>query len=63
MELILKKLESGICTFTINRPDHYNALNRDVLIELDSKLNLIDKQTDCRAIILTGGLFFSKNLI
>ena len=34
MELILKTLENGICTLTINRPDQYNALNKDVLIEL-----------------------------
>ena len=54
MELILKKLENGICTFTINRPDQYNALNKDVLTELDSKLDSIIEDTDCRVIILTG---------
>ena len=35
MKLLLEKLEKGICTLTINRPDQYNALNRDVLTELD----------------------------
>ena len=54
MELILKKLENGICTFTINRPDQYNALNKDVLTELDSKLDSIIEDTDCRVIIITG---------
>ena len=54
MELILKKLENGICTFTINRPDQYNALNKDILTELDSKLDSIIEDTDCRVIIITG---------
>ena len=54
MKYIIEKLENRICTLTINRPDQYNALNRDVLIELDSKLDLIIEETDCRVIILTG---------
>ena len=54
MNLILKKLEHGICTLTINRPNQYNALNQAVLLELDSQLDLIIKETDCRVIILTG---------
>ena len=54
MSFILNKLENKICTLTINRPDQYNALNRDVLIELDSKLDSIIEATDCRVIILTG---------
>ena len=37
MKNILEKIEDRICTLTINRPDQYNALNRDVLIELDAK--------------------------
>ena len=54
MSFILEKLENKICTLTINRPDQYNALNRDVLNELDSKLDSIIEKTDCRVIILTG---------
>ena len=54
MSFILKKLDNGICTLTINRPDQYNALNRDVLTELDSKLDSNIEKTDCRVIILTG---------
>ena len=54
MEYILKKIENKICTLTINRPDQYNALNKDVLIELDSKLDSIIEDTDCRVIIITG---------
>ena len=54
MKVILEKLENNICTLTINRPNEYNALNRDVLIELDSKLDFIIEEADCRVIILTG---------
>ena len=54
MRFILEKLENKICTLTINRPDQYNALNRDVLNELDSKLDSIMEENDCRVIILTG---------
>ena len=54
MRFILEKLENEICTLTINRPDQCNALNRDVLTELDSKLDLIIEGEDCRVIILTG---------
>ena len=54
MSFILEKLENKICTLTINRPDQYNALNRDVLNELDSKLDSIMEENDCRVIILTG---------
>ena len=54
MRFILEKLENEICTLTINRPDQYNALNRDVLTELDSKLDSNIEKTDCRVIILTG---------
>ena len=54
MSFILDKLENEICTLTINRPDQYNALNRHVLNELDSKLDSIMEENDCRVIILTG---------
>lgn len=54
MSFILEKLENKICTLTINRPDQYNALNRHVLNELDSKLDSIMEENDCRVIILTG---------
>ena len=54
MKYILEKLENKIFTLTINRPDQYNALNQEVLIELDAKLDWILQETDARAVILTG---------
>ena len=32
---IIEKIEINICTLTLNRPDQYNALSRDLLLELD----------------------------
>jgi len=54
MTFILKKIKNKICILTVNRPEHYNAVNMDVLSELDAKLDWIVEETDCRAVILTG---------
>ena len=54
MDLILKKIEKDICTLTINRPEQYNALNIEVLTELDSILNWILEETTVRVVIITG---------
>jgi len=54
MTFILKRIENKICTLMVNRPEQYNAVNMDVLTELDAKLDWIIKETDCRAVILTG---------
>ena len=37
MEMILVEIKNDICTLTINRPEQYNALNIDVLKELELK--------------------------
>lgn len=44
----------GIFTVTINRPDKLNALNREVMNELNSVLDEIGSNSDIRAVILTG---------
>ena len=54
MDLILIKIEKDICTLTINRPDQYNALNLEVLKELNLKLDWILEETNIRAVIITG---------
>ena len=54
MNLILSKFKKHVYTLTINRPKQYNALNIDVLKELDSQFDDIANQKDCRAVILTG---------
>ena len=54
MSIVLSKLENNVCTLTINRPDQYNALNKDVLKELDKKIEWIENEKKCQAVILTG---------
>ena len=54
MNVIISKYNNNICTLIINRPEHYNAINKDVLIALDQQLTQIQNNEDCRAVILTG---------
>jgi len=54
MEMIIVKIENDICTLTINRPEQYNALNIDLLRELELKLDWILEETSVRVVIITG---------
>ena len=54
MNLVLSKFKNKVCTLTINRPEQYNALDIDVLKELDAQFDAISNQKDCRVVILTG---------
>ena len=54
MKYLLNKLENQICTLTINRPEQYNALNINVLKELDNSLDWILNETDSKVVIITG---------
>jgi enoyl-CoA hydratase len=54
MSLIILELINKVCILTINRPDQYNALNEDVLKELDENIQCIENEKNCLAVILTG---------
>ena len=54
MNLVLSKFRNNVCTLTINRPKQYNALNIEVLKELDSQFDAISKKKDCQVVILAG---------
>ena len=54
MSLIIFELINNVCILTINRPDQYNALNEDVLKELDKNIQCIENEKNCLAVILTG---------
>ena len=54
MNTVISKLKDNVCTLTINRPDQYNALNQDVLKELENKIKWIENEKNCLAVILTG---------
>jgi enoyl-CoA hydratase len=53
-ETLLTSLENGILTVTINRPDKLNALNREVMADLDAVLNEIESNSEIKAVMLTG---------
>ena len=53
MDFILYEVDGAVGTITINRPKALNALNSQVLDELDATLDAIDLDT-VRAVILTG---------
>lgn len=52
--LLLEVDESGICTLTINRPDKLNALNSQVLEELDDAVDAIKENYKVNAVVITG---------
>ena len=51
--LIIQK-EDNICIVRINNPQSMNALNSDVLSELDAAFSSIDQDADIDAVILTA---------
>jgi enoyl-CoA hydratase len=53
-QTLLTSLEDRIFTITINRPEKMNALNRDVLSDLDSAVDEIYNNKDVSAGIITG---------
>jgi enoyl-CoA hydratase len=52
--LVLSKKEKGIGLITINRPEVYNALNHELLIELSNVLREIKSDSEIEVIIITG---------
>ena len=52
--LIVSTDDDGICLVTINRPDKLNALNAQVITDLESVFAAIRTDEDVRAVILTG---------
>ncbi|HEV7333179.1 MAG TPA: enoyl-CoA hydratase-related protein [Flavisolibacter sp.] len=53
-QTLLTTLENNILTITINRPDKLNALNRDVMHDLDAVLDEVESNNGIKAVILTG---------
>ena len=51
---ILYVKQNGIATITINRPQALNALNQEVLNELEQAVSLLEKDDEVRVMILTG---------
>jgi enoyl-CoA hydratase len=53
-QTIQTALEGGIFTVTINRPDKLNALNKDVMNDLEAVMREIEDTPEVRAVIITG---------
>ena len=46
--------EEGIEVLTLDRPDRLNAMNRQLLDDLEAALRAADRDPSCRVVILTG---------
>jgi enoyl-CoA hydratase len=51
---LLFDLADGIATVTVNRPDKLNALNTQVIAELDDVAGRLERESEIRAVLLTG---------
>jgi enoyl-CoA hydratase len=51
---LLTTLTNGIFTITINRPDKLNALNNEVLTELDKAIDEVYNNAEIKTAIITG---------
>lgn len=51
---ILTEVSDNICTITINRPDKLNALNKEVLNELEHAIDSLIQNDDVKSAIITG---------
>ena len=51
---VLRSLEDGVLTLTLNRPDSLNALNAPLVIELKTQLEAAARDADVGAIVLRG---------
>lgn len=52
--LLLDLSDEGIVKLTVNRPEKLNALNAEVLNDLDRAISWIEKEPQVKAVILTG---------
>ncbi|MGI8582940.1 MAG: enoyl-CoA hydratase/isomerase family protein [Chitinophagaceae bacterium] len=51
---LLTNLENGIFTITINRPDKMNALNQQVMNDLNNVMDEVYKNMEIKSVIITG---------
>ena len=51
---ILKKLEKGVLTLTLNRPTVFNSFNKEMAIALQEELKNAEVNEEVRAVLITG---------
>jgi 2-(1,2-epoxy-1,2-dihydrophenyl)acetyl-CoA isomerase len=54
MESILFEIKNNVAHLTLNRPEKFNAFNREMALLLQSKLDECESNTEIRAVLLTG---------
>ena len=52
--VLLRQDAGGIATITLNRPKQYNALSEELLSELQSSLDSIEKDPSVRVVVIAG---------
>lgn len=51
---VIYQSKGGICSLTLNRPDVFNALNRQLVLDLTAALKQAESETEVRLVILKG---------
>ena len=46
--------QDSIWLITLNRPERLNAMSQKMLLEMESACNMIEEDTSCRVVVLTG---------
>jgi enoyl-CoA hydratase len=49
-----QRLGPGMAVLTMNRPEHLNAMNHDLIAGLHSPLAAVHNDRSCRAVVITG---------
>jgi enoyl-CoA hydratase/carnithine racemase len=52
--VLLRSNAEGVVGLTLNRPDQYNALSRELLAKLQTELDRIKDDPDVRVVVITG---------
>jgi len=53
-KLLLRHDARGVATLTLNRPKQYNALSEELLAELQSSLDAIERDASVRVVVIAG---------
>lgn len=53
-QYLLYRVEHGVATVTLNRPEVYNALNDEITFELQDAFKVIARDAHVRVVVLTG---------
>jgi enoyl-CoA hydratase/carnithine racemase len=52
--LLMHKVDGGVATLTLNRPDQFNSLSEELLAELQQALEEVAKEQSVRAVVIAG---------